>query len=65
MVRVDLDPAIDYMKTLNKSKLPYLFEHVSNVVPSVQISFSYHRFFLIAFIVTKSHQASYLLHASS
>ena len=33
---------VDTIQNLNKSELPNLFEHNSNVVPSVQISFSHH-----------------------
>ena len=35
---------IDIIQNVNTSELPYLFERDSNVVTSVQISFSYHRF---------------------
>ena len=38
VVRCDLDPGLDYdtIQNLNTSELPYLFEHNSNFVPSVQ-----------------------------
>ena len=50
IVKFDLHPGLGYMKVndiiqnLNKSELPYLFEHNSNFVPSVHISFSHHLF---------------------